>query len=112
MDRKYRIEANDPVNTLKVTPEMHHALKTISRELRCSMQEVTYRFLLRGLAWYVFVVKPKTGEARTAAWWSTPAREYEQRKRAAYERKQRRTRQPFRPVRPKSPDDSPDITEG
>ena len=92
MYKKYRFTATEPYKLLRIAPELHHALELVAQDMNCTMQEVTFRLLIQGLAWYLIDVKSKTGEAKTAEWAKDPGAERNQSKRIL----PRRLPQPYR----------------
>jgi hypothetical protein len=79
MDRKtYILQRNDKPKPLFVSAEIHHAIKMIAKDMGCSMSEVTYRLIVRGIQWYMERIRHVEGEERYHLWSRDPGKEREQ----------------------------------
>ena len=72
MEKKYRLKATDSYKLIRICPEIHHGLEIIAKDMNCTLQEASYRLLIRGMEWYLIRVKTKTGEAKVAEWVREP----------------------------------------
>ena len=73
MERKrYVLRASETTKTLRVSTDMYFALQIIARKMDCTIQEVSYRLLMRGLRWYQLRIAPQEGADKYQEWERKP----------------------------------------
>jgi hypothetical protein len=70
--KKYRFASVEREKVVYISRDIHYGLRIIAKEMDCTIQEVAYRLLLRGMQWYLLKVKPKVGAERDAEWALNP----------------------------------------
>ena len=70
--KKYRFSRAEREKAVHISRNLHNAIRVIANEMECSIQEATYRLVVRGMQWYMLNVKPKAEAERDAEWVRSP----------------------------------------